>query len=664
MGRPKKEVPPKPPDKPAFDFDFYKTVKVPIKHILKHPEIHLPKINNAVRKCHQIVIHTLMFMKLYLLEYYETHQTLPVIDNKFIQTCMKVVCKETTTGRPPSDATVELKTILKAFYLEHYFPLTQNDQLDYTNLNTVLDYLKVTILTVYENNIKSHFVEYVERYVNVMWKKRLLTQKIKAKVHLTQKEKESKLRKLGSELRKIKNDILNVETTDFTSHSSYHSWITEQKKKIMPVKSKFEKKSIYYDIQCHPQDYFPCMLFIMKQIEQEQHKISSVFPLRSEIIPKHIRLDTTTIVLLLFTKKQGIKTEYTTKGNLKKQENNIWKFFFRTDRQCFHKPNYTFHHMIETDGVSATILFIRNEFIGKHLPNNKFKEKEQYLDELNDYSELQSKKIVAVDMGKSDLIYCVDGNEKDANKFRYSQDQRRKETKSKKFSKLILEFRRTIINDRTVIEYETDLSNYNKKSLNIDEFKSYVKKKNEINHILFDFYEKYLFRKLKLNGYLNTKRSEQRMILNFQKKFGTPETVIIAFGDWEQRQQMKYKEPTKGKGMRSLFRKYGYKTYLVDEFRSSCKCSQCNRGECKNFLMVENPKPYRNNQQMCWGLLRCKSCNGFWNRDCNGAKNIYKIAENSVKSIARPVYLCRGTFQAIFKSGYNQNLHGNEKTQL
>jgi hypothetical protein len=133
--------------------------------------------------------------------------------------------------------------------------------------------------------------------------------------------------------------------------------------------------------------------------------------------------------------------------------------------------------------------------------------------------------------------------------------------------------------------------------------------------------------------------------------------------DWEQRQQMKYKEPTKGKGMRSLFRKCGYNTYLVDEFRSSCKCSQCNGGECKNFLMVENPKPYRNNQQMCWGLLRCKSCNGFWNRDCNGAKNIYKIAENAVKQINRPDYLCRGTFQAIFKSGYNQNLHGNEKTR-
>ena len=664
MGRPKKEVPPKPPDKPTFD--YYKAVKVPIKHILKQPEIHLPKINNAVMKCHKIVVHTLMFMKLYLLDYYETHQTLPVIDTKFINTIMKVVCGEKTEkrGKPASEITKQEKEKFIAFFEEHYLPLTQNKELNYTNLNTVLDYLKLTVLTVYETNIKSHFVEYVERYVNVMWKKQFLTQKIKSKTTLTKKEKETKLRKLGNELRKIKNDILNVETTEYKSHSSYHSWINEQKKKIMPVKSKFEKQSIYYDIQCHPQDYFPCMIFMMKQIEKQEIKIKNVFPMRNDIIPKHIRLDTTTLVMLLFTKKQGGKGEYTTKGNLKINENKIWNFFFNTERQCFQKPNYTFHHMIETDGVSATILFIRNEFIGKHVPNQTYKEKESYIDEVTDCSVLQTKKIVAVDMGKSDLIYCVDGTEKDANKFRYSQDQRRKETKSKKFSKLILELKQEKINGKTIIEHETELSNYNRKSLNIDEFKAYIQKKNELNHILFDFYEKYLFRKLKLNGYLNTKRSEQRMIQNFQKKFGKPENVIIAFGDWEQRQQMKYKEPTKGKGMRSLFRKCGYKTYLVDEFRSSCKCSQCNGGECKNFLMVDNPKPYRNNQQICWGLLRCKSCNGFWNRDCNGAKNIYKITENAVKSIARPAYLCRGTFQAIFKSGYNQNLCGYEKTQL
>ena len=51
--------------------------------------------------------------------------------------------------------------------------------------------------------------------------------------------------------------------------------------------------------------------------------------------------------------------------------------------------------------------------------------------------------------------------------------------------------------------------------------------------------------------------------------YGNPENVVICIGDWEQRKQMKYKEPTLGIGMRSLLRKNNYKVYLVDEFRSS-----------------------------------------------------------------------------------------------
>ena len=42
---------------------------------------------------------------------------------------------------------------------------------------------------------------------------------------------------------------------------------------------------------------------------------------------------------------------YTTNGNLVKYENDIWKFFFRTERKCFKKTGYSFHYMILTDGI-------------------------------------------------------------------------------------------------------------------------------------------------------------------------------------------------------------------------------------------------------------------------------------------------------------------------
>lgn len=83
------------------------------------------------------------------------------------------------------------------------------------------------------------------------------------------------------------------------------------------------------------------------------------------------------------------------------------------------------------------------------------------------------------------------------------------------------------------------------------------------------------------------------MINRFEKLFGSPEETIVCFGDYEQKRHMKFKEPIKGRGIRTLFRKKGYKTYLLDEFRTSCKCSKCEGGDYKKFLVRKNPKPYK-----------------------------------------------------------------------
>jgi transposase len=365
-----------------------------------------------------------------------------------------------------------------------------------------------------------------------------------------------------------------------------------------------------------------------------------VFSLRSDIIPKHIRLDTTSIVHLLLSKKYGNKGDFLFKGNLKRREDDIWNFFFRTERCAFNKNGYGFHHMIETDGMSCTILYLREDKIGKKRLKPQKQSSELYISELTDYKSLQKKRIVGIDPGKCDLIYCIDGNTKTSTKFRYSMDQRRKETKSKKYAKIILEYKKTKIQGKTVIEHETELSKYNRKTLSVKSFITYITEKNKLNGILSEVYHKEIFRKLKLNGYINRKKSEQKLLNRFEKQFGNIKDTIIAFGDYEQKRHMKYKEPIKGKGIRILFRKHGYNTYLVDEFRTSCRCSNCGN-ECKKFMVRENPKPYKSNLRLVHGLLRCKNECSVWNRDCNGAINIYKIAYNSINKKARPNYLCR-----------------------
>ena len=641
----------KPPDKLTeksnSKSDYFKAIKVPLKHILKHHDINGPIITDAVNRCNKIIINTLLFIKLYCLHEFSLTNSLPYINKEFINSCMKICCKKPSQGKPPKNETKDLKDKLMSFYNSDFRPLIQNEELKYTHLNTVLDYLTVGIITMYENNIKLHYVEYVERYINVSFKKKETIVSIKEKYKNDLETQKEEINIFCRQLRKIKVDLL---TNSFSSNEEYHDWIKDVKKRITPNKEKYLKDSLYYDLQVVPQDYFKCMITMMKEIEETEETnekgkkifIYNVFPLRNDIIMKSIKLDTTTLVHLLLNKKHGLKEDFLTQGNLKKKEDQIWKFFFRTERQCFKKPNYTFHHMIETDGVSCSILLLRNDLIGKRIPLLKNKIQEQYIDEVEDVKKYKNKKIVAIDPNLSDLIYCVDKDTKEANEFRYTQDSRRKECKIKKYNKLILSFKEEEINGKTIIQHETELSHLNRKTLNIEEFKKYIQKKSEINHLIYTFYQKTIFRKLKLNGYLNRKRHEQKMINKFKNLFGEPTETIICIGDYEQKKHMKYKEPVKGKGMRNLFRQNGYEVFLVDEYKTSCMCSKCEEGRCETFMKRESPKPYKKGKTiLVHGLLSCKNCNAMRNRDVNSSTNIFRIAQNAIEGKERPDYLSR-----------------------
>ena len=97
--------------------------------------------------------------------------------------------------------------------------------------------------------------------------------------------------------------------------------------------------------------------------------------------------------------------------------------------------------------------------------------------------------------------------------------------------------------------------------------------------------------------------------------------------------------------MRTLFRRAGFPTFLVDEFRTSCFCSKCVKGSCEKLISRKSSRPYRKNDKLflVHGLLRCEKekCGCYRNRDVNGATNIYKIAYNAVNNKERPKYLQR-----------------------
>jgi hypothetical protein len=375
-------------------------------------------------------------------------------------------------------------------------------------------------------------------------------------------------------------------------------------------------------------------------------------------------MDTTTLVYLCMTKDIGTQAYYTTNGNLVRHQRRIWNFFFKTHLKCFHiehdpdkeyKHGYTFDHMVETDGVSISLLLVHKELIGKNVwkPKPGPPPPEQYIDELeaDTYAYLKEKKLVVIDPNMSDLLYCVDGPDEDKTVYRYTQDTRRKDTYVKKHRDYLQTRKHEVIDGKRVVEWEAELSAYNKKTTDFERFETYVTKKNEMNLQLAPFYEDHTFRRMKMLSYIGRQRTEAKTIREFRAKLGNGEEAVVAIGDWEQRQHRKFKEPIKGKGFRTLLRKAGYDVYLVDEFRTSCRCSHCEEhGECKTFLECENPRPYRTGRILRHGLVRCKTCQRLWNRDTNASSNIWKVADNAIHGLPRPAHL-RRTSQANYTVG-------------
>ena len=126
------------------------------------------------------------------------------------------------------------------------------------------------------------------------------------------------------------------------------------------------------------------MMKMNETMEKTGKKISNFCPLRSSVIPKHITIDTTTLVHLLFTKENGAKSKMLGKGELSLKKDKIWGTFFNTEMKAFKSKDYVFNHMVNTDGVSCSVLLIRKDLVDKTTPKKNLVVKtEQYVDELN-----------------------------------------------------------------------------------------------------------------------------------------------------------------------------------------------------------------------------------------------------------------------------------------
>lgn len=152
---------------------------------------------------------------------------------------------------------------------------------------------------------------------------------------------------------------------------------------------------------------------------------------------------------------------------------------------------------------------------------------ELYIDDRDNLNDQQRAKMVqmnmvAIDPGKLDLIYAVDGNSYENRKIlRYTQEQRRKEQKIKRYRFIRWEvFGGLVIAECTVRQWEASLSRFNHKTCYFESFRDYIEQKALVNSHLTIPYSNLVYRKLRVSGYINTQQSEARFMNKFKENYG------------------------------------------------------------------------------------------------------------------------------------------------
>ena len=600
----------------------YTTIKTTLKSVLhNHKEVQ-PVITNLVFEMNDLMIHSYQFIRLYVLKCYNDNQPLPEINEKFILYCIKVLGEKTNTGRKEKDTSM-LDT-LQEFYDKEYQPLLNHEKTPLKNKSNMLPYLATQLHTSLSNNTQEHFIQHFLRFIN------------KTTNDITEDK---------AVLFKFKKQLLecNKETDTI-----FDDWKHTHLPNILPENI---KKSVHYDVKVSPFDYLKGMLYMNAVLEKEDHKLFQPLPLRNNIIPKHIILDTACIVNL-YSLEGKTKTELF--KAIKENQYDVWNNLLNLQHKTFKNKHYQFHYQLQTDGIGCSLLFIRKDLKDKKWGSKVPTLQEQEFHNIEDLSieqldTLKDRNIVGCDPGKHSLVYMMDSN---GNKLQYTASQRKIESYGKRNERILLQEKKR----NNITEKETHLSSKNSKTVDYEKFKVFLVEKDKLNKETTEFYKRDVWRKMKFRQYSYGKKSIDTFLNKIKETFG--DNVLIGYGNWSRSTQMKHIMPTMNKGLRKLIHKK-YDTITINEYYTSQKCCEC-YNDLKHCKDKKGKEIYR--------LFHCSNCVSsknkntvFKTRDKNSAISIMKLTKEWINTQTRPSEFQRqASFTCETLAGLSKTI-GNEK---
>lgn len=442
---------------------------------------------------------------------------------------------------------------------------------------------------------------------------------------------ERKARKM--QMVRITQDMLRKPNDALTSDACFHSWLHSERARLQidDAVGEWDGKPLLYHLKVKQKahHFLVAMSIMSADREAAGHHAFSLFPLRRNMVPKHVRFDKKSLHEAL----QGMKNERQGKKR-KAPGDEHFTFAEVIDARCVRTTSkWTIKDGFTTDGICARVQQQRVQSLPKKRQAPKFLPRRGIwaIDELKRVSRLEELHVVGIDPGKKELVVAVDQDDGGRRRaVRYTQRERQKDMRSRQYAD---EGSRS--KPSSVRCTEEDLANTNSYSSSVETFRRYVWQRQEGLAERLEFYAELGHRRRRWKSYLKSQQSEEKLYQKLRAihKKSDSRTLVLAYGSWglvagrPRSAGNKGLPPCIGVG---LMRKLG-KRFLVSptpEQFTSKTCCRCLH-PCGPWAEVEADmrsilekriKNYRGIR----GLRICQNedCKLPQNRDRTGASNI------------------------------------------
>ena len=520
---------------------------------------------------------------------------------------------------------------LNKIYREIYEPILMQagdtEVVRFTNMTQHVVYAGTMWVANTGTNMQEHFEKHLRKFVGAYYDE-----------HFELMDSSSEDRKdFKSRMWRTTNDIM------FRNWSKVSEVLGDEIQRLLPPLP--IDHNIFYHLKANPIAFVQCALSMQRYTAQMKNKPLSVLSEPECNIPGFVKFDQKLAALHLLS-DEAVKLIGVSRSKLSSSamyKKIVWAHIIKTDMRRFERSDLEFSGSISSDAVGVSIQLVTKGYKkGDMLVGTEGKgPPETYVDdEKLDKSVFIGKTIVGIDTNMRDLLYASawdDENDLLLN-WRFTSMQRRLETGEKHFRKVRENLRKQPLkgcNGWSAEDIERSLPP--RHSATLEGLLARIVARTTSSVLTRDLYRQKKWRSMRASGKLKKQRCDAHMVKSFATKFGSPEKVVVAFGDSSN--PMRHHRPAKRKGYRKVLRKADYIVLLVDECRTSKSCALCDDGTCETFRTRMNPRPYARKKHPIvevHGLLICQDCSTLWNRDVLASVNMVKIAMAASSDEARP----------------------------